>query len=126
MKRYKVLPFPNPELVSSTNFSTNASCHIDTDTLSRVDRISKTAKEIESITMQPSRHYQYVGSGKIARVYLDILACNNLPNKDIQISESNKSDPFVQVVYEDCICGIDIIDDKNNPRFLPWTNRAFV
>jgi len=28
-------------------------------------------------------------------------------------------------VYEDVVCKTDIIDDKNNPRFLPWCNRAF-
>jgi len=76
--------------------------------------------------MQPSRQYQYVGSGKIAKVYLEILACDNLPNMETVGHFGNKTDAFVQVVYEDCICKTDVIDDKNSPRFLPWTNRAFV
>ncbi len=38
----------------------------------------------------------------------------------------NKTDAFVKVVYEDCICQTDVIDDKNSPRFLPWSKRAFV
>lgn len=38
----------------------------------------------------------------------------------------NPPDSFFQIVYEDCICQTSIIDDKNSPRFLPWTKRAFV
>ena len=126
IEKYKVLPFPDPELVTDTDSSTDDSNHADTDSLSSADPIWKTANEIENITMQPSRHYQYIGSGNIARVYLEILACNNLPHKDISLFGRKKSDPFVQVVYEDCVCRTDVIDDKNNPRFLPYTNRAFV
>ena len=38
----------------------------------------------------------------------------------------NKTDAFVQIVYEDCICKTEVINDKSNPRFMPWTRRAFV
>jgi len=126
IEKYKVLPFPDPELVTGTDSSTDDSNHADTDSFCSGDPIWKTASEIENITMQPSRHYLYIGSGNIARVYLEILACNNLPNKDIPLFGRKKSDPFVQVVYEDCICRTDVVDDKNNPRFLPYTNRSFV
>ena len=82
IEKYRVLPFPDPELDTDTDSSTDDSNHADTDSLSSADPIWKTANEIENITMQPSRHYQYIGSGNIARVYLEILACNNLPHKD--------------------------------------------
>jgi hypothetical protein len=115
IEKYKVLPFPDPELSS------------DTDSRNFADPMWKTEDEIECNTLKPSRRYQHIGSGKIARVYLEVLACNNLPNmENIQAFGRNKTDAFVQVVYEDCICRTDVIDDKNNPRFLPWTNRAFV
>ena len=91
------------------------------------DHLWKTKDEIESETMKPSQTYQSIGSGKIARVFLEILACNDLPNKEnVQAFGRNKTDAFVQVVYEDCICRTDVIDDKSNPRFMPWTKRAFV
>jgi hypothetical protein len=128
IEKYKVLPFPDPELFSDTDSSTSPpSDHTDTDASESGDPMWKTEDEIECNTLKPSRRYQHIGSGKIARVYLEVLACNNLPNmENIQAFGRNKTDAFVQVVYEDCICRTDVIDDKNNPRFLPWTNRAFV
>lgn len=110
VEKFKVLPAPDPEATSMD-----------------ADPMWKTANEIDTLTMQPSRNYKYIGSGKIARVYLEILSCDNLPNMEtVKAFGKNKTDAFVQVVYEDCICRTDVIDDKNNPRFLPWTNRAFV
>lgn len=85
-----------------------------------------TEEEIEKAVMQPSRQFHYVGSGKIARVYLEILGCDDLPNMEAVTFLGNKTDAFVKVVYEDCICQTDVIDDKNSPRFLPWSKRAFV
>ncbi len=38
----------------------------------------------------------------------------------------NKTDAFVKIVYEDCICQTDVIADKKSPRFLPDSKRAFV
>jgi hypothetical protein len=57
--------------------------------------------------MGPSEKYEYIGSGKIARVYLEILSCDGLPNMEGAMGRfGNKSDGFVQIVYEDCICKV--------------------
>jgi len=103
---YKTLPFPDPNDKSGTEWM--------------------TAKQIEKAVLAPSRQYQYVGSGKVARIFLEVLACDNLPNMEAAHIFGNKTDAFVKIVYEDCICQTIIIDDKNSPRFLPWTKRAFV
>ena len=126
VKQFKILPFPDPKSVTDAHATIGTSVGTTTASELRKDRVWKTADEIELITMQPSRHYQHIGSGKIARVYLEVLACNNLPNMERIQFLGNKTDAFVQIVYEDCICKTDVIDNKNNPRFLPWTNRAFV
>ncbi len=38
----------------------------------------------------------------------------------------NKTDAFVKIVYEDCICQTDVISNNLSPRFLPRSKRAFV
>lgn len=105
--KYKTMPRPDPENTTATEWMSE--------------------EEIELAVMKPSRHFEYVGSGKLAKIYLEILACDDLPNMEGQMGRfGNKTDGFVQIVYEDCICKTEVIDDKNNPRFLPWTRRAFV
>ena len=104
--KFKVMPRPDPDNATATEWMTH--------------------EEIEDAIMQPSRQYQYVGSGKIAKVYLEILACDDLPNMETVGHFGNKTDAFVQIVYEDCICNTNVIENKDSPRFLPWTNRAFV
>ena len=42
------------------------------------------------------------------------------------VVEENKSDPFVRIVYEDCSRQTDMINDCLSPRWLPWTQRAFI
>ena len=79
IEKYKVLPFPDPELSSDTDSSTSPpSDHTDTYASESGDPMWKTEDEIECNTLKPSRRYQHIGSGKIARVYLEVLACNNL------------------------------------------------
>jgi len=96
------------------------------DPLNKLDTEWMNAQEIDTIVMEPSRKYESIGTGKIARVYLEILSCDDLPNMEGAAGKfGNKTDGVVQIVYEDCICKTEVIDDKNNPRFLPWTRRAF-
>jgi hypothetical protein len=85
--KYKTMPRPDPDNVSATEWMSE--------------------KEIELAVMKPSRHYEYVGSGNIAKIYLEILACDDLPNMEGQLGRfGNKTDGFVQIVYEDCICKV--------------------
>merc|ERR1712238_80830 len=38
----------------------------------------------------------------------------------------NKTDTFITCVYEDVYGRTDVIDDCLSPRWLPWSNRAFI
>jgi hypothetical protein len=38
----------------------------------------------------------------------------------------NKTDAFVSLVFEDAYARTDTIDDCLSPRWLPWSNRAFI
>lgn len=67
-----------------------------------------------------------VGTGDLGRIYVEIIGADGLPNKDKDFGLGNKTDPFVVVVYEDCIAKTDTIDDCLSPRWMPWTQRAFI
>lgn len=41
-----------------------------------------SATEIEKIVMEPSRKYKHFGSGKLAKIFLEILSCDDLPNME--------------------------------------------
>ncbi len=85
-----------------------------------------TPEEIEEEVMKPSRSFKSLGVGDVARIYLEILKCDGLPNLENLRILGNKTDAFVQVVYEDCIGETVVIDDSNSPRWMPWTTRAFI
>jgi len=83
------------------------------DPLNKLDTEWMNAQEIDTIVMEPSRKYESIGTGKIARVYLEILSCDDLPNMEGAAGKfGNKTDGFVQIVYEDCICKV------RNQRFV--------
>lgn len=84
-----------------------------------------TEKEIEEQSMKPSKFWIDKGTGEMGTVHLEILGCDNLPNLDTGLF-GNKTDTFVEAVYEDCTCRTDIIDDCLSPRWMPWSNRAFI
>ncbi len=115
LQKFKVLPRPDPDAED-----------VDAGGALTVDRKWLTAEEIEEKSLQPTRQFKYVGHGGVAKVFLEIISCSNLPNMETVGALGNKTDAFVQVVYEDHVCQTPVIDDKNNPRFLPWTNRAWV
>jgi len=57
-------------------------------------------------------------------MYLEVLSCQNLPNKDIGGDVGNVSDPFVTAVYEDAVMQTSVIDNELSPQWPPWTKRA--
>jgi Ca2+-dependent lipid-binding protein len=73
--------------------------------------------------LKPSVRWVQAGSGTMGTVYLEIVGCNNLPNLDL--SNFDLTDPFVGIVFEDTFVRTDIIWDELNPRWMPWTTRAF-
>jgi len=85
-----------------------------------------TRAQIEDEVMHESQNWLDTGSGTLGRVYLEVLECDGLPNLDTGGFLGNVTDAFVCAVFEDAIVKTDVIDDSLCPRWLPWTNRAFV
>jgi hypothetical protein len=85
-----------------------------------------TKKEIEVETPKESQNWIDVGTGKLGRLFVEILGCDDLPNLDSGGFAGNKTDTFVSLVYEDSTLQTDVIDDTLSPRWLPWTKRAFI
>eukprot|EP00536_Pseudo-nitzschia_multiseries_P008187 jgi/Psemu1/197457/e_gw1.204.74.1 len=79
---------------------------------------------IETVSRDHSRAWTLAGSGSIAQVFLEILGCDGLPN--LARTPGDKIDPFVCVVYEDSVLNTDVIYDCRSPRWMPWSQRAFV
>lgn len=105
--KYRIKPFPDPSRPIA-----------ETKWLSE--------KQIQAEVKKPSRDWIEAGSGNVGKFYLEILGCDGLPNLDMSVSGRNKSDPFVCICYEDCVVNTDVINDCLAPRWMPWTQRAFV
>ena len=57
-------------------------------------------------------------------MYLEVLGCDNVENKDVGVG--NKTDVMICCVYGDVIVHTDVVFDCLSPRFMPWTQRAFL
>ncbi len=106
VKRLRVKPCPDPDDKDATRFLTHA------------EMIQKCE--------EPSRSWVEAGSGNLGQVKVEILRCEGLPNKDLVRLCGNKTDPFVSLVYEDCLVQTDRLSDCLSPMWMPWTQRAFV
>ena len=104
--QYKVRPYPDPHRPSMTKWLSD--------------------DQIQEETMGPSHKWVDIGSGSLGKIYVEILGADNLPNLDSSVRGKDKSDPFAMLVYEDCCAKTDIVDDCLSPRWLPWTQRAFI
>jgi hypothetical protein len=82
-----------------------------------------TKDEIYEEALKPSVRWVQAGYGTMGTVYVEIIGCDNLPNLDL--SAVDLTDPFVGIVFEDNFVRTDIIWDELNPRWMPWTTRAF-
>lgn len=81
-----------------------------------------TEPMIDYHSLQPSQKWITTGSGMFGRLFVEIIGCDGLPNMD----NLSKTDAFVCIVYEDCAVNTDVIPDVNSPRWMPWTQRAFI
>lgn len=104
---YRVKPFPDP---------------------SRPEKETKwlTKRELEREAMKPSTQWIEAGSASVGKIYVEVIGCDDIPNLDMSITGRDKSDPFVCIVHEDCIVNTDVINDCLSPRWMPWTQRAFI
>ena len=108
IKKQRVRPYPDPARPDETKWMTRA--------------------QIQEDSTKRSTNWIDAGSGSFAKVYLEILGCDDLPNLDGAagtISSNVKTDAFVCVVFEDVVLKTDVIDDSLSPRWMPWSKRAF-
>ena len=85
-----------------------------------------TKEKIEEESNKPSYDWIDIGSGRLGKIFVEIISCDNLPNLDVGGVLGNKTDSFVSLVYEDCFVRTDVIDDCLSPRWMPWSQRAFI
>jgi hypothetical protein len=102
-KLFRVMPSPDPSRPKETEWMTK--------------------DEIYDEALKPSVRWVQAGYGTVGTVYLEIIGCDNLPNLDL--TAVDLTDPFVGIVFEDNFVRTDIIWDDLNPRWMPWTTRAF-
>jgi len=103
---YLVRPGPDPKRKDSTTWLTK--------------------EKIEEESMAESRNWIDIGSGNLGKIFLEIIGCDGLPNMDTGGAFGNKTDAFVSIVHEDCMARTDVIADTLSPRFMPWSQRAFI
>ena len=105
-KKYLVRPGPDPKR------------KIETEWL--------TKEQIEVEALKPSHSWLDIGSGNLGKIFVEVIACDKLPNMDTGSSFGNLTDAFVSLVYEDCYARTHTVNDCLSPRFMPWSRRAFI
>jgi len=84
---------------------------------------------IEKETMKPSHSWVEAGTGSLGRMFVEVLKCDDLPNMDLKIPgrpQKGLTDAFSCLIFEDSIVTTDVIRDDLNPRWIPWSQRAFL
>ena len=97
--------------------------HADPHRMETTSFLSK--EQIRAETWAPSKEWVLAGSGRLGKVYLEILSCHDLPQKDVGEAVGNVTDCFVCAVFEDAMVQTPVIYDELSPHWLPWTQRAF-
>jgi hypothetical protein len=103
---YRVRPGPDPKRTQITTWLTK--------------------DKIDAESMKESHHWLDIGSGNLGKIYVEVIKCDKLPNTDVGGTVGNKTDAFVSLVYEDCVAETDIISNCLSPRWMPWSQRAFI
>lgn len=92
-----------------------------------------TTEQMDIEILKESKEWIEAGSGGLGKLYFEVLSCDGLPNMDaIPLTNGyrnplkGKTDAFACIIFEDCIVNTDVINDTCSPRWLPWTQRAFV
>ena len=106
VKHYRVMPGPDPFRPT-----------VETEWMTKTQILDRA--------LHPSYHFVHVGTGTVGKCFVEILGANELPNMDLSVSGDNRTDPFVAMVFEDCMVRTDMLWDELNPRWMPWTMRAF-
>jgi len=105
-KVYRVRPGPDPKRMDDTAWL--------------------TSQQIDEESLKPTKDWLDIGSGRLGKIFVEIIKCDNLPNMDTGGSLGNKTDAFVSLVYEDCVAKSETIANCLHPRWMPWSKRAFI
>lgn len=115
----------NPTLQMERKKTINGKNHYFVRPMDPSGKITYLTKDQMNETCKlPSQNWTVAGSGELGELYLEILSCDDLPNLDIGLPR-NKTDAFANIVFEDAIMSTEVVRDTLNPRFMPWTRRAF-
>jgi len=106
VQRRRVKPGPNPLAEKETQYLTEA--------------------EMITYAKRPSTQWIEAGSGDLGRVYVEVISCEGLKTKHVDKMIGKKCDPFVCLIYEDCLVETDYIRNCSSPLFMPWSQRAFI
>lgn len=94
----RIKPYPDPKDATNTEFLSDP--------------------EIRKRTHGPSDSWVEAGSGKLGRLFVEVLACHDLPNMDMGEAVGDYTDPFVCLVYEDTVATTDVVDDELSPHWV--------
>jgi len=90
-----------------------------------------TQEELDKVIWEPSTSWTVCyGKGSLGKLYVEVIECNDLLYRHKQRTRKStvaekKVDPFITIIHEDSIVSSDALPDCKNPRFLPWSRRAF-
>lgn len=83
-----------------------------------------TGDKIFEESMKPSTNWIETGSGELGKLYVEVLGCSDLPKPSANLLDA--TDAFACLVMEDAVVNTDVIGNCQNPRWMPWCQRAFV
>jgi len=86
------------------------------------ERVTKI--QIEDFSKEHSTSWTEAGSGSIGKLYIEIMACDGLSKANRAIEM--KTSTFVNLIFEDSIVNTEVVHDCSSPRWMPWSQRAFV
>ena len=104
---YLVKPYPDPKNTNRTTWMTK--------------------DELDQRSLDPSTNWiEAIGDEQdLGELYFEVIRVSDMPNLDSgQLGDM--TDCFICSVFEDNIVRTDVIYDELSPRFMPWTQRAFV
>lgn len=102
---FRVWPFPDPDNPKATKFLTR--------------------QQLWDLSEQPSKQWLEAGYGHYGTVHVEILHCDDLPNMDTEYV-NGLTDAFVACAFEGSFVRSSVIHDSLNPRWVPWSHRAFM
>lgn len=68
---------------------------------------------IDEEVMKPSYSWIEAGTGRLGKIYLEILKCDDLPNTR---SITGSTDPCCCIIFEDAIVKSNVIENELSPR----------